>query len=157
MLHLGGYDLKGLYSLEEYYARNLLDYYRAISVGPSHNYYLGREQADITEWVEYFCLGMADACKKVARQVEESSGKGGKDYSAIVRKLDPKQRKALELFKEYEVVTSHQIGELFGFQPRTRAALCKKWVDSGFLQLVNLTRKGRTYKLAANYQKLSME
>jgi Fic family protein len=27
ILHLGGYDLKGLYSLEEYYARNLGAYY----------------------------------------------------------------------------------------------------------------------------------
>lgn len=54
ILHLGGYDLKGLYSLEEYYAKNLLGYYRAISVGPSHNYYFGRTESDITEWVEYF-------------------------------------------------------------------------------------------------------
>jgi Fic family protein len=34
ILHLGGYDLKGLYSLEEYYARNLGDYYKALTVGP---------------------------------------------------------------------------------------------------------------------------
>ena len=32
ILHLGGYDLKGLYSLEEYYAQNLLKYYQAIRV-----------------------------------------------------------------------------------------------------------------------------
>ena len=37
ILHLGGYDLKGLYSLEEYYARNLADYYEALTIGPSHN------------------------------------------------------------------------------------------------------------------------
>jgi cell filamentation protein, protein adenylyltransferase len=42
LLHLGGYDLKGLYSLEEYYARNLGAYYEALSIGPSHNYYEGR-------------------------------------------------------------------------------------------------------------------
>src|SRR5690349_15510084 len=57
ILHLGGYDLKGLYSLEEYYAKNLLGYYRAISVGPSHNYYFGRAESDITTWVEYFTEG----------------------------------------------------------------------------------------------------
>jgi Fic family protein len=37
ILHLGGYDLKGLYSLEEYYARNLNAYYKAINIGKSHN------------------------------------------------------------------------------------------------------------------------
>jgi len=35
ILHLGGYDLKGLYSLETYFARNLRAYYAALTVGPS--------------------------------------------------------------------------------------------------------------------------
>jgi Fic family protein len=48
ILHLGGYDLKGLYALEDYYARNLESYYEALSVGPSHNYHPGRADADIT-------------------------------------------------------------------------------------------------------------
>ena len=69
ILHLGGYGLKGLYSLEEYYARNLPAYYAAISVGPSHNYYLGREAADITDWIEYFIGGMAESFDKVAQQM----------------------------------------------------------------------------------------
>ena len=34
ILHLGGYDLKGLYSLEEYYARNLGAYYEALDRRP---------------------------------------------------------------------------------------------------------------------------
>ena len=54
VLHQGEYDLKGLYSLEEYYARDLVVYYEAISIGPSHNYYLGRAETDITKWIEYF-------------------------------------------------------------------------------------------------------
>jgi Fic family protein len=33
LLHVGGYDLKGLYSLEEYYARNLGGYYEVIRIG----------------------------------------------------------------------------------------------------------------------------
>src|SRR5260221_3572192 len=45
ILHLGTYDLKGLYALEEYYARDLTGYYEALAIGPSHNYYLGREKA----------------------------------------------------------------------------------------------------------------
>src|SRR6185436_16429486 len=65
VLHLGGYDLKGLYSLEEYYARNLGAYYEAISIGESHNYYMGRALADITKWVEYFVDGMAVSFENV--------------------------------------------------------------------------------------------
>lgn len=151
ILHLGGYDLKGLYSLEEYYAKNLLGYYRAISVGPSHNYYFGRAESDITNWIEYFIEGMAFSFEKVVDQMIASNVKGEQDHSGLIRALDPKQRKVLELFRAYDVVTSKQIGELFGFYPRTNAALCKKWVESGFLEIVNYSNKARKYKLAQQY------
>lgn len=154
ILHLGGYDLKGLYSLEEYYAKNLLGYYRAISVGPSHNYYLGRTESDITDWVEYFTAGMAFAFEKVVSQMIASNEKGEKDHSALMRSLDPKQRKSLELFRAYDVVTSKQVGDLFGFQPRTNAALCKKWVEAGFLAIVDPSLKARKYSLAKKYKEL---
>lgn len=151
ILHVGGYDLKGLYSLEEYYAKNLLAYYRAISVGPSHNYDLGRVESDITAWIEYFVEGMAFAFEKVVTHMLDSQKKGEKDHSDLMRTLDPKQRKALELFREYNVITSHQIGALFGFRPRTNTALCKKWAEAGFLEIVDPSNKARKYKLAKPY------
>jgi Fic family protein len=157
ILHLGGYDLKGLYSLEEYYAKNLLGYYRAVSVGPSHNYYFGRAESDITPWVEYFTEGMAFAFEKVVAQMMQSFEKGEKDHSQLLRTLDQKQRKALELFKGYDVVTAKQIGDLFGFQPRTNAALCKKWVECGFLEIVDASNKARKYKLAEPYDVIVKE
>ncbi len=151
ILHLGKYDLKGLYSLEEYYAKNLSGYYRAISVDPSHNYYFGRAESDITDWVDYFVEGMAFAFEKVAHQMIESQSKGGKDHSILIKALDPKQRKALELFKDHDIVTSNQVGDLFGFKPRTNATLCKKWVEEGFLEVVDHSKKARKYKLAKPY------
>jgi Fic family protein len=157
ILHLGGYDLKGLYSLEEYYAKNLLGYYRAISIGSSHNYYFGRVESDITPWVEYFIEGMAFAFEKVVNQMIASNEKGGIDHSQLLRTLDPKQRKAIELFKDYNVVTAKQIGDLFGFQPRTNAALCKKWVEDGFLEIIDASNKARKYKLAETYEVLVRE
>jgi Fic family protein len=154
VLHLGGYDLKGLYSLEEYYAKNLLAYYRAISIGPSHNYYFGRPESDITSWIEYFVEGMAFSFEKVVSQMIDSHNKGEKDHSALLRTLDPKQRKALELFQNYDVITSNQLGELFGFQSRTSTALCKKWVETGFLEVVDPSKKARKYRLAKPYDLL---
>jgi Fic family protein len=154
IMHLGGYDLKGLYSLEEYYAKNLLAYYRSISVGPSHNYYFGRAESDISNWVEYFTEGMALAFEKVVSQMILSNEKGEKDHSVLMRTLDPKQRKSLELFREYDVVTSKQIGDLFGFQARTNASLCKKWVEGEFLEIVDQSFKSRKYSLAKKYKEL---
>ncbi len=154
ILHLGGYDLKGLYSLEEYYAKNLLGYYRAISIGTSHNYYFGRAESDITYWVEYFTEGMSFAFEKVVAQMIASNEKGEKDHSNLMRMLDPKQRKALALFRDYDVITSRQIGDLFGFQPRTNSALCKKWVESGFLEIADQSFKSRKYRLAQKFKEL---
>ena len=152
ILHLGGYDLKGLYSLEEYYARNLSAYYAAISVGPSHNYYEGRVEADITQWVEYFVGGMAIACENVVKHMTRSAMRGEHDYEAVLRKLDPKKRKALELFQQFSTVTAAQLGQLFGFKPRTSAQLCKDWVDEGFLMVVNPSNKNRSYGLSPAYE-----
>lgn len=154
ILHLGEYDLKGLYSLEEYYARNLGAYYDAISVGESHNYYMGRAEADITKWVEYFVEGMAVAFENVLKRMDDAKTQGKMDQSATIRKLDPKQRKVLELFQEFSTITSRQIGELFGFKPRTSASLCANWVESGFLIMVDSSNKGRKYQLSKRYQKL---
>ncbi len=154
ILHLGGYDLKGLYSLEEYYAQNLGAYYEAISMGVSHNYYMGRAEADITKWVEYFVEGMVVSFENILKRMNEAKLKGLPDQSVFLKKLDPRQRKALELFQEFETITSSQIAELFGFKPRTSAALCASWVENGFLIVVDPSNKGRKYKLSTIYQEL---
>ncbi|NGX26470.1 MAG: Adenosine monophosphate-protein transferase SoFic [Chlamydiae bacterium] len=149
LMHLSGYDLKGIYSLEEYYARELEDYYSAISIGPSHNYYMGRAEADITPWLEYFLRGMTISFERVVDQmmlVEDEN-----DQSKRLRQLDPKKRRALELLRKSENVTSRQIGELFGFKPRTSAKLCQTWVEEGFLEIVNPSNKNRCYRLSNNY------
>lgn len=153
VLHLGGYDLKGLYSLEEYYACNLGAYYQAISIGKSHNYYMGTAEVDITKWVEYFIEGMAISFENVLKRMADVQG--SPDQSNLIRKLDPRQRKALELFQEFETLTSRQIGELFGFKPRTSAQICATWVEAGFLEIADSSNRGRKYKLSKRYEALN--
>ena len=154
ILHLGSYDLKGLYSLEEYYAKNLGAYYEAISVGESHNYYMGRAESDITKWVEYFVGGMAVSFENVVKRMAKSYALGSPDASALMRTLDPRKRKALELFQEFQSVTGRQIGELFGFKPRTSTQLCATWVEEGFLTITDFSNKGRKYRLSKKYEAL---
>jgi len=151
ILHVEGYGLKGIYSLDEYYARDLSGYYDALSVGPSHNYYMGRAETDITNWVQYFCKGVALSFEAVQGYARVQQVKHRPDQSRFLRKLDDKQRQAIELFRNYEIVTAQQIGALFGFKPRTSSNLCKKWVEQGFIEIVDPSRKGRRYKLASDY------
>lgn len=154
VLHLGGYDLKGLYALEEYYARNLAAYYEALNIGPSHNYYEGRAQADITKWVGYFVEGMAYSFEKIRDEALAESGRGGSDQSKYLRDLDARQRKTLALFQNSREITAKDIGALFGYKPRMAAILCQKWVSDGFMRITNPARKSRKYALADKYEKI---
>jgi len=154
ILHLGGYGLKGLYALEEYYARNLSAYYEALTIGPSHNYYLGRGGADITKWVEYFCLGMAESFEQVRKRAEEAAAGGAKDYSPLLRQLDPRQRRALELFRAADTITSRDIEKLFAVSQRTARNLLSGWVGAGFLIVADAAKKSRKYRLAGEFQDL---
>lgn len=151
IMHEGGYSLRGIYSLDEYYAKHLTIYYDALAVGPSHNYYLGRAEADMTKWLEFFCMGAAQAFESVQRQASEAAIRKKSDASSVMRRLDARQRQALELFVSDEIVTAKQIGSLFGFRPRTCSQLCQKWVGEGFLVIVDTSKKGRRYSLAKEF------
>ena len=144
-MHKNGYDLKGIYSLEEYYAKDLNGYYNAITVGPSHNYYMGRAEADITNWIEYFIQGVKESFEKVYEKAKLESGT--KDLSPILRNLDVKQRKILQLFENQKTITSSDIAEFFNFAPRTARKLAQDWVEEGFLVIVDNSKKARKYQL----------
>ena len=147
ILHLGGYGLKGLYALEEYYARDLKSYYEALTVGPSHNYHLGRAEADITGWIASFIEATATSFEKVHAQAKKESQTGAADCSQLLRSMDAKQRKALTLFEHSREVTAKEIAEIFAFQQRSAAALCQRWVAEGFLVITDPSKKARRYRL----------
>ena len=154
VLHQGGYDLKGLYSLEEYYARDLQAYYDAIARGRHHNYYFGRAEADITSWLTYFIFGMLDAFKHVKARTEEAQNKGAADKSDLMRHLTPRQRKVLTLFEERATITAKDVAELFHFGDRSARALCGMLVNEKFLLIADRANKTRTYRLSAEYEEL---
>lgn len=150
-----GYGLKGIYSLEEYYAKNLNDYYQALATHPHHNYYYGRNETDLTSWLEYFIKGVLSAFENVETKATEEQNKGLiTDKSPILRKLDIKQRKILELFTEYQEITSIQAGQYLGISAQSARLLLNKWVEAGFLRLANQAKKNRTYALTTEYESL---
>jgi Fic family protein len=146
ILHQHDYGLHGIYNLEEYYAQNLSDYYTALDVGDNHNYYMGRAEADITDWVGYFIAGMVTSFEAVREKMRQSTASG--DHSIWIRSLDARQRKVLPLFDEWAEITTSQIAELLKLSPRGTRALAQKWVQDGFLIIANPSKRGRTYRLA---------
>ena len=155
ILHRHGYGLKGVYSLDEYYAQNLPAYYAALTVGDNHNYYEGnRETADLTQFLAYFLKGMEDAFTAVKLRAAQGKKEGAPDQSKPLRKLDARQRKALDLFKDHEVTASKDLSVFLKISERTSRELCTKWVYEGFLKIENPSRKARSYRLAPKYEAL---
>ena len=154
VLHKSGYGLKGIYSLEEYYARDLQAYYKALSVGESHNYYFGRAEADITVWIVYFCTGMAEAFASVRLKAAEAARQAKPDHSALLRELDQRQRQVLFLFAKSKYVTTREIADLLGLHPRTALNLCKQWVENGFITQHGEAKKTRKYELGIKWIEL---
>ncbi len=152
ILHKTGYGLKGIYSLEEYYARNLSGYYAALTVGGSHNYYLGRAEADVTGFINYFCSGMAEAFTAIRAQAVKASARGTADQRPLLRFLDPKQRRLLTLFQRQGTATTDEIALHLGLSRRTVVALCRDWLRDEFLALNDPSRKNRSYRLAPTYE-----
>ena len=157
ILHKAGYGLKGLYSLEEYYARDLEGYYEALAAGPSHNYYFGRADADMTGFVAYFCRSMAEAFAAVRTQASRAGQRGASDRSPLLRQLDPRQRRLLALFRRQATATAAEMAAHLSLSVRTVGGLCRGWVSGGFLSLHDPSRKNRSYQLEPDYERLVTE
>lgn len=154
-LHKNGYSLKGIYSLEEYYALNLQEYYNALTIGSDEDYYDGnRDKADITPFLEYFLYGVSIAFKKIEKKALKEKSEGNKDQELILRSLSPQQKIILQLFKNSKEVTSKQIAAFFNFSDRQVRHLLKKWLQQDFIIIENPSLKSRTYSLSSKYEKI---
>lgn len=154
ILHFGGYGLKGIYSLEEYYAKNLHAYYDALAVEDIPNYYMGRERADLTDFLEYFINGMATAFANIADNSKNQVTSSSRDDSQLLRELSSKQQMSLDLFLQQKEITTNDLAIHLGVSKRSAANLIKKWVAQDFIVIGNPSNKARTYLLNAKWEKL---
>ena len=155
ILYQGGYDLGKFYSLEEFYAQDLDGYYQALVSHPHHNYYEGRNKADLTPWLEYFLKGMADVFDQLASEVQKQAGpRVAAGQQKQVLDLDPRARRVLSLFAERELIQSGQVAKLLGLSERQVRDLLSEWVRQGWIEIADPSRKARKYRLAKEYRDL---
>ena len=153
ILYRGGYDLGRFYALEEFYALDLQGYYDALVTHPHHNYYEGRNEADITSWLAYFVKGMATVFETVAREVREKSVKPDVASEALLRKLDRRARIVLGLFARQDAINANDVARVLGLSPRQGRDLLIEWVSAGWLEVADASRKSRAYRLSAIYRR----
>ncbi len=154
LLYQGGYDLGKFYALEEFYAEDLGGYFDALVTHPHHNYYFGRNDANITPWLEYFLKGMAVVFERVANEVEGHSSRDDDVRIDLFRPLDYRARRVLGLFAQREIIVSSDVANLLGISTRQARDLLTTWVGQGWLEITDPSRRGRKYQLAEKYQSL---
>ena len=156
ILYQGGYDLGKFYALEEFYAQDLEGYYAALVTHPNHNYYFGRNEADITPWLDYFLMGMVVVFERVAERIRTEMTEGDFDQERLVllRSLDYRARRVLGLFNTQEFIRSSDVASLLGISVRQSRELLTGWVAAGWLEVADPSKRGRKYRLAKEYQNL---
>ncbi|MDA8228470.1 MAG: Fic family protein [Desulfitobacterium hafniense] len=159
ILRLGGFGLKGLFVLESFYDRNLKEYYKNLQMGLQHNYYYGRNDCDITQWLEFFISGLSEVFVEAAKLVEEKS----KEYTTVepelIRILDPNQRIVFtKLAFQYSWASTSDLRNWLNLSDRTIRDKVKKWIDSGFIMPRDSDgQRIRSIVLAPEYQSLAQE
>ncbi|KLU62322.1 Fic/DOC family protein [Peptococcaceae bacterium CEB3] len=157
LLRLGGFGLKGLFVLETFYDRNLREYYKNMQMGLHHNYYFGRNNCEITRWLEFFVSGLAEVFGEAARLVEEKS----REYTAIepklIRDLDPNQRIVFSrLAFQHNSASTSDLRKWLNLSDRTIRDKVKKWISSGFI-MAKEGQRIRSVVLTPEYQALAEE
>lgn len=159
ILRINGLGLNGIFVLEKYYDRNLKGYYDNLQMGLHHNYYFGRNDADLTPWLEFFIAGVADVFSEAATIVNEKSKEFTHVEPLLLRDLDVYQRPVFaQLAFRFHYLTTTDLRRLTGLADRTVREKVKKWIESGFLEPWDKhAQRIRAVTLTDKYQKLARE
>ena len=157
ILRRAGFGLKGLFVLENFYNRNLKEYYKNLQLNLHHNYYFGRNDCDITQWIEYFISGLAEVFEEAAKVVEEKSLEYTRVEPELIRRLDPDQRIVFTklAFESSWISTSDLRKWLTHLSDRTIRDRIKKWIEADFIRPRDSEgQRVRSIILAPEYEEL---
>ncbi|OGH14594.1 MAG: hypothetical protein A3H50_01565 [Candidatus Levybacteria bacterium RIFCSPLOWO2_02_FULL_37_10] len=108
ILFLEGYDIRKFFSLEEYFDKEAVRYYDALQS-------VGKNDGDLTKWLEYFTQGLAIELSKIKDRVEKISidanlreKLGGKPIM-----LTDRQLKIMEYIQKIGYLQNKAFGGLF--------------------------------------------
>lgn len=133
-LHIGGYGMKGMLSLEEY-----LDSHRSLYYGGLEN-----SDKDVTDYVEFMLEAISTTAEAAKNKVMQKKEFEAEDF------LLPRRAEILNIIKDHEIVNFDQIRRrFFAVNERTLRYDLKKLVDSEFIIKLGTT-KGVYYQAKAH-------
>jgi len=132
-----GLNTFNLFSFENYYNRNVTNYFN--NVGVLGNYYDILNSIDFTNWLEYFTDGIIDELLRVKKLLPEVS-------ISPKTEVMPYHKQILDFIAEKGFITDRDYSKLTDRAKATRSLDFKKLIDMGLIE-----RKG---KGRATYYKL---
>ena len=69
-----------------------------------------------------------------------------------LRRLDHRARVVLGLFAGRETIAASQVAAELGLSERMARNLLKDWVEDGWLEVADPSRRARSYRLSAKYR-----
>lgn len=153
LLSINGYDMKGFYSMEEFYAADLEGYYRNIQMNLPVLYYDGRnDPANLSPWIEYFVRIMALAFEKVSIAIKNTAF--SLEETINMDNLNKKDRTLLKYMIERpsQTIRPKEIADLFGVTPRAVSKWAKEWIEKGLIQPSSGEKRITSYILGEKYK-----
>lgn len=139
ILYQEGYDIRKFFSLEEYFDRNAVDYYKALQS-------VSENDGDLTVWLEYFVEGVAIELSKIREKVERISidGKLKEKLGGAPLLLTDRQLKIIEYIQAAGHLQNNAYKQLFPFVSEdTVLNELKALITSGIIKKVGKTKAAK--------------
>ena len=141
ILYRGGYELRRLFSWEEYVGTHIETYHQAIKKSCGDRY---GDKYDLTPWLEYFCSTIANSLEKLRNHLEERKKYWDEGYTLGAKfSLKPYQIQALYYVFHFGDVTTSTYIQATGVSRATAVRHLAKLVNMGSLKV---SGKGRAAK-----------
>jgi len=128
-----GFDTKRFFTLDDFYNADRLRYYNALKS-------VKQKTLDLTNWLEYFCEGVAVSTEAVKKKVLVLTGGKRKEKEAEQIALGYKQIKVVEFLQKEGRITNKQIRDLLKVSHQTAHEILQSLIKDKVIKRVG---KGR--------------
>lgn len=131
-----GYDTKRFFTLDDFYNSDRERYYQVLKSVHDKDY-------DLTEWLEYFCEGVAVSLKSVKDKIIKLGGIRKQSIEEPQVSLDYNQIKTVELANQNGSVTNREVRKLLRVSNKKAYQLLQELVN---LKILNRVGAGRSVR-----------
>lgn len=130
ILYKMGYDMKSLFSLEEYFDTHPDEYYGNLKIRSS---YSENPNPDLTQWIEFFIHAIEIEMTRVEIEVKEYLRQEDLRKDLKKQEINRRQFQAVKYLQKYGQIQSHEYAKRFKCSRETAVQDLKELVERGIL------------------------